>query len=121
MKNRHAIAFVKGILIVVIAFLNLTPVFHNTVERNPWKIAKIQIETLRQPLQQCARDVGRLPTTAEGLESLVQNPGNLASWNGPYLTKEGPVGPSIHLPVSRLDGGEGEDADVASWDRADEK
>jgi general secretion pathway protein G len=32
-------------------------------------------------------DVGRYPTTAEGFEALVANPGSLEAWNGPYLKK----------------------------------
>jgi general secretion pathway protein G len=30
-------------------------------------------------------DAGRYPTGAEGLDALAQRPGDVESWNGPYL------------------------------------
>jgi general secretion pathway protein G len=32
-------------------------------------------------------DVGRYPTSAEGLDSLIKQTGKTAGWNGPYLSK----------------------------------
>jgi general secretion pathway protein G len=49
------------------------------------KAAKIQIESLGSALDLFYLDVGRYPTGSEGLGALVQRPGNLTSWNGPYL------------------------------------
>ncbi|RDJ93794.1 hypothetical protein B4Q13_19425, partial [Lacticaseibacillus rhamnosus] len=37
-------------------------------------------------------DTGRYPQGSEGLAALVRRPGNIASWNGPYL-KGGVVPP----------------------------
>ncbi len=51
------------------------------------KTAKIQIESISAALQLYRIDVGRYPTTSEGLRSLVQPSGSTASWNGPYLVK----------------------------------
>jgi general secretion pathway protein G len=51
------------------------------------KTAKIQIESIGAALQLYRIDVGRYPTTSEGLRSLVQPSGSTASWNGPYLAK----------------------------------
>jgi len=49
------------------------------------KAAKIQIESLSSALDLLFLDIGRYPTTAENLTALVQRPGNIAAWNGPYL------------------------------------
>ncbi len=49
------------------------------------KTAKIQIESISAALQLYRIDMGRYPTTSEGLRSLVQPSGSAASWNGPYL------------------------------------
>ncbi|MBN8958685.1 MAG: type II secretion system major pseudopilin GspG [Rhizobiales bacterium] len=49
------------------------------------KAAKIQIESLGSALDLLYLDVGRYPTSAEGLVMLVQRPGGVTSWNGPYL------------------------------------
>jgi len=32
-------------------------------------------------------DVGRYPSSTEGLAALVKSPGNVPGWNGPYLSK----------------------------------
>ena len=38
-------------------------------------------------------DVGRYPTTQEGLAALNQKPGGVDRWDGPYLKKEVPPDP----------------------------
>ena len=56
------------------------------------KAAKIQIESLGSALDLFYLDVGRYPSSSEGLPSLTQRPGNITGWNGPYL--RGAVVPS---------------------------
>lgn len=51
------------------------------------KTAQLQIESFRSSLELFHLDVGRYPTSTEGLNVLVQRPPGLAGWNGPYLTK----------------------------------
>ena len=51
------------------------------------KTAKIQIESIGAALQLYRIDVGRYPTSSEGLRALIQPSGSAASWNGPYLSK----------------------------------
>ncbi len=93
--------------------------------------AKAQIELLGQALDQYRLDVGRYPTTQEGLNALNVNPG-VDRWQGPYLKKELPQDPwgrpylyqypgnhgeydLYSLGLDGAPGGEGEDADVVSW------
>lgn len=55
--------------------------------------AKIQIETLKGSLQLYELDMGRYPTTDEGLKVLVEKPADpdaAANWKGPYI-KSGQV------------------------------
>ncbi len=96
------------------------------------KTAKTQIEMLMSALDSYRLDVGRYPSTQEGLEALVQNPG-VEGWNGPYLAKAVPndpwgrpyyyENPGQHGEVDIYSygadgqpGGDGEDADVNSWE-----
>jgi general secretion pathway protein G len=51
------------------------------------KAAKAQVAMLSTALDAYRLDVGRYPTTQEGLESLLENPGH-SQWDGPYLPKE---------------------------------
>lgn len=93
--------------------------------------AKAQIELLGQTLDHFRLDVGRYPTTQEGLNVLMVNPG-VENWDGPYLKKDMPMDPwgkpyHYQHPGAHGDydifsygrdgavGGEGEDQDVVSW------
>src|SRR6202795_1150350 len=49
------------------------------------KTAKIQMESFSSALDLFFLDVGRYPTSSEGLAALSQRPGSAPSWNGPYL------------------------------------
>ncbi|SRR6266540_669541 len=49
------------------------------------KAAKIQIESLSSALDLYFLDTGQHPSSSEGLNVLVQRPGAVAGWNGPYL------------------------------------
>lgn len=94
--------------------------------------AKAQIELLGQALDQFRLDVGRYPTTQEGLNALISNPG-IDRWDGPYLKKDVPKdpwdrpyhyqSPGEHGEYDLFSygrdgspGGEGEDKDVTSWE-----
>ncbi len=94
--------------------------------------AKAQIELLGQALDQFRLDIGRYPTTQEGLSALVTNPG-IENWEGPYLKKALPNDPwgkpyNFQSPGTHGEydlfsygrdgspGGTGEDKDLASWE-----
>ncbi len=95
------------------------------------KTAKTQIELLMTALDSYRLDVGSYPSGGDGLEALVQNPGE-EKWDGPYLQKGLPSdpwdnpyqyqNPGEHGEVDiyswgadNREGGEKEDADVGSW------
>ncbi|HET7868497.1 MAG TPA: type II secretion system major pseudopilin GspG [Burkholderiaceae bacterium] len=48
------------------------------------QITKSEVTTAKA-LQAYRIDTGRFPTTAEGLQALVQQPANETRWRGPYL------------------------------------
>jgi general secretion pathway protein G len=51
------------------------------------KAASVQIESLVTAVELFRIDVGRYPTSAEGLEALVKPTGDIKGWTGPYLAK----------------------------------
>ena len=96
--------------------------------------ARIQIEELGAALDTFNLETGRYPSTQEGLRALVEQPDTLSRWSGPYLKKRGvptdPWGAGYHyafpgphgggyalysLGRDNQAGGEGEDADIKSW------
>jgi|TARA_B110000263_G_scaffold242440_1_gene247913 general secretion pathway protein G len=55
--------------------------------------AETQIEMMKSAVNLFYLDVGRLPTTVEGLEALVREPSDVDFWRGPYLDNEVPMDP----------------------------
>jgi general secretion pathway protein G len=49
------------------------------------KAARLQIEALTSSLDLYFLDTGRYPASSEGLNALMRRPGNVATWNGPYI------------------------------------
>ena len=85
-------------LIVVVAIIGLlaglvVPQFIKQEEKATAKAAKAQIELLGTALDTFRLDVGRYPSSQEGLQALTQKPGGLDRWEGPYLKKEVPNDP----------------------------
>ena len=126
-------------LLVVLAILALLaglvgPQVMNALSDSKTKTAKLQIEDFGAGLDLFTLDVGRYPTTEEGLQALVSDVGGIKKWNGPYLKKslipQDPWGndyqyryPGEHgtydlfsLGVDNSEGGEGEAQDVVSWE-----
>jgi general secretion pathway protein G len=77
------ILVVVGIMALLVALVG--PSAMRMFEGSKDKTNKIQSEQLRSALDIFVLDVGRYPTDIEGLNALVENPGNLPGWNGPYL------------------------------------
>jgi general secretion pathway protein G len=121
-------------LIVVLVILGLLaavvgPKVYDKLAKSKDQIAIIQINELEQALNLFAFEIGRFPDTGEGLEALVQNPGGIDTWKGPYLTKGVPRdpwdrpytyrSPGLHgdfdLFSFGADGAEGTDDDITSW------
>lgn len=83
-------------LLVVLVILGLLaglvgPQVLSYVGGSKTKSAKLQIEQLTSALDLYRLDVGRYPTTAQGLKALVETPAGTSGWNGPYLAKGGAV------------------------------
>ena len=46
--------------------------------------AKIEISQIAQTLDLYKLEIGRYPTTQEGLQALITAPSGVSNWNGPY-------------------------------------
>ncbi|HSK30945.1 MAG TPA: type II secretion system major pseudopilin GspG [Candidatus Limnocylindria bacterium] len=125
-------------LIVVVIIIGLlaglvVPQFIRQEEKATAKAAKAQIELLGTALDTYRLDVGRYPSTQDGLQALTQRPGGVERWDGPYLKKEVPAdpwgkpyvykSPGDHGPYDIISygadgvpGGEGNNRDITSWE-----
>jgi len=134
-KRQNGITLIELLVVMVIIAMFATIVgqrlFRN-VEKARQTTAKAQINEFESVLDAFRLDVGRYPTTEEGLQALRVRPGSLERWDGPYLRKDVPPDPWQRPYVYRFpgqhgdydlyslgadgqEGGEGENADVPSW------
>jgi len=74
----------------------------------------MQIERLGTVLDTFRLDVGRYPTTQEGLQVLVQRPMGVDRWDGPYLNKGVPKDPWDRPYLYRSPGEAGRPYDLYS-------
>jgi len=95
--------------------------------------AQLQIAEFGAGLDLFYLEIGRYPTTEEGLTALVVEPTGVTSWQGPYIKKigvpEDPWGQGYRyqspgdngeydlysLGRDDANGGDAEDADIVSW------
>ena len=97
-------------LLVVIVIIGLLaayvgPKYFSQLGKSEVTIAKAQIEAFEKSLDTFRLDVGRYPTTEEGMNALMVAPPPLAAkWNGPYLKKGIPQDPWGNAYVYRAPG-----------------
>lgn len=66
------------------------------LDRSKVTAARVQIRTLGASLEAMRIDIGRYPTTEEGLALLVRAPAqgrSVSTWQGPYLDSDVPADP----------------------------
>ena len=94
--------------------------------------AKIEIGQISQSLDLFKLEVGRYPSTQEGLQALISAPAGVTNWNGPYWKKQsvpkdpwgneykyaapGQAGPYdiVSLGADGKEGGEGVNKDITN-------
>lgn len=125
------------IVVVLIVALLMGIVGPNVMQRlgeTRSDAAKLQIQQFGAALDLYKLDIGRYPTSDEGLQALVEQPGEARNWKGPYTKKntlpKDPWGndyryssPGEHgsydlfsMGADGGEGGEGENRDITSWE-----
>lgn len=125
-------------LLVVMVIIGLLagivgPRLFGEVSKSEITAARAQIDALSKALDQFRLDVGRYPSSQEGLAALMQAPADADRWAGPYLKKAVPMDPwaqpyRYQFPGTRNPdfdlysdgpdrqaGGEGRNADIGNW------
>lgn len=124
------VVMIIGILMAIVA-----PRFMGGVEKAEPRAARVQVEQLSTALDMFRLDVGRYPTSEEGLQALVQRPFGVDRWDGPYLQKSSVPDDPWHNPfhykapgesgrrydlyslgADNAPGGDGTGRDITSWE-----
>ncbi len=123
------------VVIIILALLAsiAAPQVTKYLRRAKGDTAKVQTRALAAAVDFYQIDMGRYPTTAEGMKALLVAPSPDAKWQGPYLKQvdslTDPWGnpyqyaqPGTHGAVDIFSwgadgkaGGEGDDADIGNW------
>jgi general secretion pathway protein G len=123
------------IVLVIIGLLAalVGPTLYQRIAPARESTARAQLENFATALDSYFVDLGRYPSTQDGLKALRAKPENADKWNGPYLKKEIPADPWGNQYVYRApgrnggyeivsfgadgrEGGDGENADIQSWE-----
>ena len=107
-------------LLVVVAIIGLLasyvgPKYFQQINKSEKVAAKAQIETIAKVINTYRIDVGRFPSSTEGLKALVEKPAAANGWAGPYLDKAVPLDPWGHAYVYKMPGTQGRDFDLISY------
>src|SRR5467141_1309289 len=142
-RSVSGVARIRGMtLIEILVVLTLIGIVMGIVggnylgqgEKAKQKAAKIEIEQIGQTLDLFRLEIGRYPTTPEGLQALITAPTGVPNWNGPYWKKstlpKDPwtneykyASPGQHgaydlwsYGADGKEGGEGTNRDITSWE-----
>ena len=134
-RRRFTLIEVVIVIVILVTLASIaTPMYMNYVSNANIGAAKTQVELLSDALNGYKTDNKAYPGEDSGLQALVENVDDLETWRGPYLQGTLPKDPGGNEYIYRCpgedgrpfevisygadgeEGGEGENADISSWD-----
>ena len=89
-ESNRGMTLIEILVVLVLLSVIMTVVAGNYIgrgEKAKADAARIEIGQIGQTLDLYKLEIGRYPTTQEGLQALVSAPAGTANWNGPYWKK----------------------------------
>lgn len=135
LQRRNGFTLLELLVVIVIIGLlaaYVGPKYFAQLGKSEVTVAKAQMEAFEKSLDTYRLDVGRYPTSEEGIAALMAAPAAAgAKWNGPYLKKGVPADPwgnpyQYRAPGAKAEyeilslgkdgqpGGSGENADIVT-------
>ena len=134
-RNPFTLIEVVIVIVILVTLASIaTPMYLNYVSKANIGAAKSQVKLLSDALIGYKTDNKEFPSEDVGLQALVENVDDLETWQGPYLQGNLPKDPWGNDYIYRCPGednrpfevisygadgevgGEGENADISSWD-----
>ena len=134
-KSRFTLIEVVIVIVILVTLASIaTPMYMNYVSNANIGAAKSQVKLLADAINGYKTDNKSFPDQESGLQALIENVDDLETWKGPYLQGSIPKDPwgneyvylcpgnedrpfeVISYGADGEEGGEGEDADISSWD-----
>ncbi len=118
-RAQHGFTLLELLVVIVIIGMlaaYVGPKYFAQLSKSEVELARTQIVSFEKALDTFRLDVGRYPTTEEGLTALVAPPAAALKWNGPYLNKVVPLDPWSH-PYQYKSPGATSDFDIVSLGR----
>jgi general secretion pathway protein G len=134
-RKRFTLIEVVIVIVILVTLASIaTPMYLNYVSNANIGAAKSQVKLLSDALIGYKTDNKDFPSEESGLEALITNVDDLETWRGPYLQGNLPKDPWGNDYVYRCPGeddrpfevisygadgelgGEGENADISSWE-----
>jgi len=128
------IEFIVVMTIIGILAALIVPRFFGRIAGAKQAVAQQKVRVLETKVLEFQADTGRFPTSQEGLQALIQAPGDVADkWTGPYVKPKDIIDPwgveiRYRYPgrqnmdfdlftygADNAEGGEGENADIGNW------
>jgi general secretion pathway protein G len=112
----------RGFTLLVILIIGLltavvAPRFLGQISKSETTAAMAQLDALDKALQSYRIDIGRFPSSAQGLRALTVQPSDEPRWRGPYMKGEVPPDPWGSPYQYRFPGTAGRDFDLLSHGR----
>ena len=135
-RTRRGFTLLELLVVMVIIGLLASyvgPKYFGQIGKSEIKVARAQIDALDKAIAQYRIDVGRFPTSEQGLAALVAAPTGETKWSGPYLSKAVPADPwgrpylykccpgehgdfdLYSFGKDGVAGGSGEQGDITNW------
>jgi general secretion pathway protein G len=138
-KNEMGFSLIELLIVMVIMGLLAAlvgPRMFGKVGKSKQNAARAQMALFETALDTYRLDVGKYPSTEQGLKALRIKPSDGEKWDGPYLPKSVPKDPwghpyvyrrtdngeveMISLGANGTEGGDGEDKDISNRDGDEE-